>query len=364
MAESGIQYALAQLSGVDTAVVTLDDAWAAIGDQGNQLVRVAGGGFRVQVTDASARVDLNEADEEQLERLPLTTEQIESLLDWREDGLVPRPEGAKDEYYNALATPYNARLGDFATVDELLLVRGFDAATLFEPQTDTVGLALSPGVAEEALPLYELLSVGAGSPNTTPDGAPKANANQATVQELVEAGLSDQLATAVVTRRNTVGTFTSWTSLLQTPGVNLQNVASLLDGVTLDTVDRALGRLNLNTASEAALRTVPGLDDDLVQAVLARQGTLESLGGIAAIPGMSIATIGQVAGRLTTGSDTFLVRALGRYGTRTVAIEAIVRIGEDVPKIVRTADYPAPNGPSRWGWETEHTSESVLVEEQ
>lgn len=364
MAESGIQFALAQLSGVGTATVTLDDAWAAVGGEGNQFVRVGGGGFRVQVTDASARIDLNQADEEQLQRLPLTTEQVESLLDWREESLVPRPEGAKDEYYNALETPYNARLGDFASVEELLLVRGFEAATLFEPQTNTAGLALTTGATEDTPPLYELFGVGAGSPNTTPDGEPKANVNQATVQQLVDAGLSNQLATAVVTRRNTVGTFTSWASLFQTPGVNMQNVATLLDGVTLDAVDRAVGRLNVNTASEAALNTVPGLDADLAQAVLSRQGSLQSLGALAEIPGMSVATLGQLAGRLTTGSDTFLVRSLGRYGTRTVAIEAIVRIDEDGPKVVRIADYPAPNGPFRWGWETEHTSESVLVEDQ
>jgi DNA uptake protein ComE-like DNA-binding protein len=364
LAESGVQYALAQLAAVDTATVTLDDAWAAVGDGGSQYIRVGRGGFRVQILDASGRVDLNSADEQQLQALALTTEQIESLLDWREADLQPRPEGAKDEYYNLLQFPYNARLGRFETVDELLLVKGFDAATLFEPPAGTSGLLLGTGSTEDTPPLYELLATGAGSPNVNPEGQPKSNVNVATVQQLVQAGLGNQLATAIVNRRNTVGTFVSWASLLQTPGINQQNVGDVLDACTLDATDRGLGRMNLNTASEAALRTVPGLEDDVVQAILSLQGTFSSLSSLVAVPGVTLQLLGQVAGRFTTGSDTFVVRCLGIFGSRDYAVEAYVRMVDGVPRVTTMSRYPYADAAARWGWETEQTTESVLVEER
>jgi len=362
MARSGVEYALAQLTDVNTATVTLDDAWASIGDRGNQFVRVGGGGFRVEVTDASARLDLNTVPEEQLEQLPLTTEQVESLLDWREPDLQPRIEGAKDEFYNALDTPYNARLQGFQSVDELLLVKGWLPATLFEPQTQTSGLSISTQ-DEELLPLYEVFTVNPGSPNTTPTGTPKSNVNVATTQQLVQAGLTNQLATAIVQQRNTVGTFTSWTQLLQSQGINQQNVGQVLDACTLDQTDRGLGRINLNTALPESISTLPGIETDMSEAILSRQGTFTSLSDLMAVPGITIATLGQFVGRLTTGSDTFLIRCQGTYGSRSAAILAYVQMGETGPRILRILPYPLPDAPVQWGWETDQTTETVLVAE-
>ncbi|MGE0001575.1 MAG: helix-hairpin-helix domain-containing protein, partial [Fimbriimonadaceae bacterium] len=323
---------------------------------------VGGGGFRVQITDASGRLDLNTVPQEQLEQLPLTTEQIESLLDWREPDLQPRVEGAKDEYYNALETPYNARLQPFQSVDELLLVKGWLPGTLFEAQTQTAGLALSTQ-DEEIRPLYEVFCVGPGSPNVTPTGTPKSNVNVATTQQLVQAGLPNQLATAIVQRRNTVGTFTSWTQLLQTQGINQQNVGQVLDACTLDQTDRGLGRINVNTALPEVVSTIPGIEADVAEAVQSRQGTFTSLSDLVGVPGVSVANLGQFVGRLTTGSDTFLVRCLGSYGSRSVALEAYVLIGETGPRILRIISYPLPDAPTQWGWETEQTTETVLVAE-
>lgn len=361
MARSGIEFALAQLSDVDTTTVTKDDDWATVGDSGNQFVRVGGGGFRVQVTDASGRLDLNTVPQEQLEQLPLTTEQIESLLDWREPDLQPRPEGAKDEYYNALATPYNARLQNFQSVDELLLVKGWLPDTLFEPQTQTSGLTLD-SAGTDPLPLYEIFCTDPGSPNVTPTGTPKSNVNVATVQLLVQAGLPNQLATAIVQRRNTVGTFTSWTQLLQTPGITQQNVGQVLDACTLDQTDRGLGRINLNTALPEVISTVPGIESDVSEAIQSRQGTFTSLSDLVGVPGVTVAGLGAFIGRLTTGSDTFLVRCVGTYGSRSAALEAYVLVRETEPQVLRISSYPLTDAATRWGWETDHTTETVLVE--
>jgi DNA uptake protein ComE-like DNA-binding protein len=363
MANAGLLYALAQMTDIDTAIVSRDDAWAQIGTDGTQDVLVNDGSFRVQVLDAGSRLNLNAATQEQLELLPLTTEQIDAILDWTEPDLQPRIEGAKDEYYTGLSKPYLTKLRDFDTVDELLMVKGFDADLLFEPQENTTSTALmAAGGQDQQIALSELLTVDSRSSNFTPLGEPKANVNTASAGQLVQAGLDGPLAQAIVDRRNQLGTFTSWSQLLQVPGITLQNVSLLLDGLTLDTTNSVNGRINLNTAPEQTLNLLPGITPDVVSALVARQGTFEGLGDLASVPGMSLALIGQIAGLVTLSSEAFLVRVIGSQGSARYAIEAIVSIGEEGPVITKVQRYPFFDAAVRWGWAEAADTELVLVE--
>lgn len=57
--------------------------------------------------------------------LDLDLEPVQAILDWiDEDSETRYPNGAEDEYYTGLDTPYRTANGPFATVRELLLVRG------------------------------------------------------------------------------------------------------------------------------------------------------------------------------------------------------------------------------------------------
>src|SRR6185503_18301260 len=60
--------------------------------------------------------------------------------DWRENGPTPRPKGAKDEYYLSLNPPYRAKGAPFATVEELLLVKGFTGWIVFGEDYNRNGL--------------------------------------------------------------------------------------------------------------------------------------------------------------------------------------------------------------------------------
>jgi general secretion pathway protein K len=145
-ARAGVQRALAELSGFNVNLLQpQSDDWAALGDQGNMDFRMGRSSFRLQVVDAGAYVNMNVAPEAQLQNLGLTDEQVDALLDWREAGNAPRPLGAKDEYYNLLPEPYNAKLARLDTLDELLLVKGFTASTLLDPPTNTTSAPLVAG---------------------------------------------------------------------------------------------------------------------------------------------------------------------------------------------------------------------------
>ena len=88
-AEAGIQYALTAIQTVadspQNPVTTADD-WALLGNTGADTFIVGNESFRVQILDNSGRLDLNTITEATLDNMPLTQEQIDSFLDWREAG--------------------------------------------------------------------------------------------------------------------------------------------------------------------------------------------------------------------------------------------------------------------------------------
>ena len=118
----------------------LGEPWA----MGLPALPVEGGAIKVSIEDAQGRFNLNnlvqnnvmsKPDFDVFERLllilgldPLLAN---ALLDWIDpDGNVTSPGGAEDVDYLALKTPYRAANQPLISVDELRLVRGFDAKTV------------------------------------------------------------------------------------------------------------------------------------------------------------------------------------------------------------------------------------------
>ena len=81
---------------------------------------------RFGLTDEASKLNVNAASDANFEKLPrVTPAMAAALLDYIDEDDVPRPEGAEQEYYSALPRPYRIRNGPLASLDELLLVRGF-----------------------------------------------------------------------------------------------------------------------------------------------------------------------------------------------------------------------------------------------
>ncbi len=103
---------------------------------------------RYGVTDESSKLNLNRAPRRQLRKLleqvlpedAPTGALIDALIDWRDRDSEPGLEGAEDDYYLLLETPYTIKNGDFDTVEELLLVKGFSATYLFGEDVNRNGL--------------------------------------------------------------------------------------------------------------------------------------------------------------------------------------------------------------------------------
>ncbi|MDX1931447.1 MAG: type II secretion system protein GspK [Capsulimonadales bacterium] len=349
-ARAAVQRALAVLPSTAPSAVTQADDWFLLGGNGNRAYDLGDSSFRLQIVDGGSLVNLNTADLAQLQLLPLTQEQIDSLLDWRETGQQARPNGAKDAYYNALPQPYNTKLGALSTTGELLLIRGWTARALYGQQTDIVSTAINlQDAGGNPLPLIAVLTPENGAPNQQTDGSPRINLNQGnlSVATFARFGITGQAAAQLAAR----GPYASFRNLLTQPGINLNNARSLLDAAGFSGATRVTGRINLNTAPQSVLETVPGITPEIAASIVAQQTNgFQSLGDLTTVGGMNLNLLGQIADAVTIGSDTFLVRAYGESGGVGVAIEATVGIRNNRAQILRWERLADPGIPSWWNW--------------
>ncbi len=344
-----------------TTATTLQDDWAQLGDTGATAYSLNGSSYRLQIIDATSLVNINFATLEQLQRIGLTDEQIDSLLDFREAGTAPRPLGGKDEYYNNLSNPYNAKLATVDVIDELLNIKGFTAKTIYEPQTSTVNTATVTASGQDQPTLYDLSTAYGYSPVTNSQGTAKLNVNAAgaTAQALQGRGIDVQSATQIAASK-------AWTSLGQICarfGNNPTTLRNILDNLTVGGGNRVQGRLNLNTVTENVLNTLPQLTPDVVQGILSRQAQgFTTLSDILQVPGLNTAgSLLNTADLFTVVSQSFVVRAVGTVGNHTFALEATIDVQNGTPKIIRITDAPFSNMIKRWGWPADSTSTTSMT---
>lgn len=355
--DAAVARALAAVQGADLSVVTLSDDWAQLGDGGGEEFELGDDAtFRVQIVDAGALVNLNHASPDQLGRLPITQEQVHCLLDWREPKTQPRPDGAKDGYYGALPTPYNAKLGPLAATDELLLVKGWTGQTLYQAPPSAASGDLLTDADGAALPLASLLTVDGGTPNTRADGSPRVNLGQpgADPEALTRAGVSPEVAQQVAGR----APLASFSALLALPGVGgTQAAGPLLDAVTFTEGKRVEGKINLNTAPSAVLRTFPAVTPDIASAIVSRQSSgFRALSDLAALRNVDPARLASLADSFTVGGDTWIVRAYGRSGGVGAAVEATVGVRDGRAQILTWTRLNTTGIPLWWGWPARVTS--------
>jgi type II secretory pathway component PulK len=369
-AEAGIQYALTAIQTVADAPqnpVTTNDDWFTLGNTGGDTFIVGSESFRVQIQDNSSRLDLNTITEAQLSNLPLTQEQIDSFLDWREAGSTPRAEGGKDEFYNALTKSYNTREGRIQTVTELLQVKGWTPDTLFNVQTNTVNTNRTNNNTPVS-PIYDLVSLDCYSGVYDPQGNSKRDINQATLtaQQLSQAAqITIQAATTIINARNLQPNrqFARLSQVLTLPGIagNQQTIRNVLDRMTVATATRVEGHININTATAEVLSNLNGVTEDIANQIVDSRPTsgYTQLSDVLTVSSDS-AFLAAAADWLTVTSQSFRVRVVGKAGASTVGLEAIVTINQSVPTVIRIEEPIYSGLPDRWGWTSDGNTTTLL----
>jgi DNA uptake protein ComE-like DNA-binding protein len=354
LARAGVNLALATLQQDDPSTDGLDEDWATLGGAPAQsggssqnVYPLGEGQFRLEVVDASSRLDLNRADRATLQRLPgIDDTTVDEILAWRGQNNAGSGSQGSTEDYESLPRPYRLKAAPFDSVEELLLVQGVTPLLLYGPQDGTV--------SQDQAPWIDLLFVDTSSPNQDSTGRTRVNLNSATAPQLLASArgvLSQAQAQAIVQRRR-AGRFASLADLLSVPLLPSSVVRRLVDHVTVDTGAELMGKLNVNTASAQALETLPGVTSDVADQIVQRResdGDYQSAGDLL---DLGQQTFRALVDRVTTKSSTFLVRARGELQNGTVrAVEAWVQRDGQKPRVVRWRVVPRTPGWGDWGWD-------------
>ncbi len=248
--------------------------------------------IRYGLTDEASKLNVNALADANLEKLPrVTPAMAAALLDFIDEDDTLRPEGAEQDYYSGLPRPYTIRNGPLATLDELLLVRGFTPELLNGSARESSTNSEAPASANDSRPargLSQFLTVASYDPDLANDGSFRVNFNS---------------PDAVLPAAELPPAFTNFLAALQTNGVTLSHTADLLDaklpvkdakGVEVEITSgigkaelatvldlftaspelKTDGLVNVNTASIAVLATLPGVDEPLAESIVSARRSL------------------------------------------------------------------------------------------
>lgn len=241
----------------------------------------------VQIVDASSRLNLNTADEDQLARLPgIDKEAAAALVDWRSES--DKKKGKSDPDYGRGDRPYRTKGRPFDTLEEILLVKGVSPGAFFGAPTFAATAKL------DAAPVSELLTVFSGENNTNEDGTARVDVNTAAVEKLVAAAnpsgepfaeegdrgqlreprqlvTKAQVENMVKQRKQRKQPYRSVVEALQAAGAADKNWGAVMDRWTVDRRSFVPGRVNVNTAPGVVLQSL-GLKREMIDDVLKQRG--------------------------------------------------------------------------------------------
>ncbi len=343
--------------------------------------------------------NVSQSDEGQaiLMGLPGMTEEIaDAILDWLDADDEVRPNGAETEYYSSLARPYAAKNGPLDSVEELLLVKGVTPELLFGRDRNQNQLAdphESPDAVDGSVldigwsAFLTIYSMEHAQPAKFED---RVYVNQEDMQklydELLEAfhgnrtwaqfivayrqnGPTDVPAFMESTRREldlTAPAEFPIRHLLDLVGQNVEvtmqgdtqpivlaspfpadgvvDLLPLLDAA-LTVYDRPLitGRINIQQAGPEVLRTIPGMDDVLLEQIMAQRSSpaaqqddlwllTEGL--------MTIDQLRQAAPYIVNRGETFRAQIVGCLsdGSAFCRLEVVIDTGGGKPRLLMCRD--------------------------
>jgi competence ComEA-like helix-hairpin-helix protein len=178
--------------------------------------RDEGGSVIYGISDEESRLNVNRASSTELGRLyQIRPEIVAAIVDWRDGNNTPSTGGAEMEYYATLQPPYMPRNAPFQTLREVQMVRGITRED-FKGEDDNLNGWLDPDEDDgsETLPVD----------------------NQ---DRVLDAG---------------------WSALL-TVESSVRNITAAGES-----------RINLQSAEEKALATVPGISAEIAKAIVAYRG--------------------------------------------------------------------------------------------
>ncbi len=346
--------------------------------------RDEGGKLLYGISDEEGRLNINQASAEELGKLyGMRPETAAAILDWRDKDNNVTPGGAEADYYASLQPPYLPRNGPFQTTRELLMVSvGEDANGngLLDAEEDDGKESYPPDNRDGILDAgwSGAVTVDSSAHNLNAAGEDRLDIQSADEKSLSAVrGISPDLAKAMVVYRGQ-NKFQSLADLLEVGAVVQQNQSStqpqnrataqpaprgprsspntpgqsgptlqatgpklvteellmeIADDLTVGSAEEQPGAVNINTASPEVLACLPGVSDELAQAIVSYRksaGFFANTAWLLKVDGMTRDLFKQLAPRVCARSETFRILSEGKV-TSTGArkrIQVIVRLGE------------------------------------
>ncbi len=362
---------------------------------------------RFGVEDESARLNINalllvdggreEAAFEMLMGLPgMTAEIADAILDWLDADDESRPYGAETDYYRSLPQPYAAKNGPLDSVEELLLVRGVTPTLLFGRDHNHNNFVdpLEMQTADDNIPSLRgwssLLTIYSNEHIDQSSHEERVYVNQDDMQRLYDELLAvfdnnRQWALYIVAYRQN-GPFAGEKTMesttreldLSAPAqfpvrhvLDLvgQNVRVTMQGDStpivlpspfqadevldlLPQLDAALsvyaapnilGRVNVLEASPEVLRSIPGLDENMLEQILAGRTSPTATQDEMWLLRENIVTLDEfrkVAPFINHQGSTYRAQVVGYSadGKAFCRLEVVVDSGGDVPRLLMCRD--------------------------
>ena len=313
------------------------------------------------VSDEESRLNVNTALPEELAKLDgMTPDVVAAIIDWRDADNEVTPGGAEAEYYSSLPRPYLPRNGPLQTTRELLMVRGVSRELLLGDganQDESSDLDESVGNNVFDGGWSDILTVDSTVRNVNAAGDKRVNIQTGGETALTGIkGITPEIAKAIIAYRaqkqlenvadlldvtapqnqNQPGARRNASQNGQPPSgpkvISEELFLDIADDVTAQTGSDLPGVININTASLAVLKCLPGLTPELAQAIISyRQsnGYFANIAWLLRVPGMNQQIFKQLAPRLSARSETFRIFSEGKVGSTGARqrIEVIVHVG-------------------------------------
>ena len=148
-AEAGIEKALMEIAHRQqyrNQTVVLEGSEVVRADGRPYIAAIGTGRYIIRLLNESGKININTMTDASgvvlnnlLVNLGIQKEQadviVDSMLDWTDEDNLHRLNGAEDEYYMSLPSPYRTKNGPFEVMEELLLVKGMTPDILFGNKT-------------------------------------------------------------------------------------------------------------------------------------------------------------------------------------------------------------------------------------
>jgi len=370
VANGAIAYVFAKLAEEDASVRYGARPYEAmqVGDGYFWILRpnLSGGrDYDFGLADEAGKVNLNSSSPQQLLdmllKLPnMTAELANSIIDWQDENEDISEGGAEGEYYLLMPEPYQCKNAPLESIEEVLLIKGGSAELLYGEDTNRNGIldlnendgTLSPpddnsnGRLDPGF--FNYVTIHSYEVNVDSEGQPRIDLNdpmnQGSVQELLEEIVTPEKAITVMQSLRSGGFFRRRNDLTvmdayYISGLERENFNKIIDQLTTEgNRDIIPGRINVNTAPEAVLLCLPGLEQSDVDALMQTREKahtdLETILWVTEVLSMEKASgIGRY---ITTRSGQFSadIVAVSGDGRAFARYYIVVDIAAEIPKII------------------------------